>query len=102
MVVGGGFRDNLEHMIDPKLLREQPDRVRESQRRRGASVELVDRALAAEEARRSSIATFERLRSEQKSLGKQIPKAAGDDKEALLLRAKQLATDVKDAEAAHV
>ncbi|MGH3491085.1 MAG: serine--tRNA ligase [Actinopolymorphaceae bacterium] len=87
-------------MIDPKVLREDPDRVRESQRRRGASVELVDEVLAAEERRRSSIAAFEQLRSEQKALGKQIPRAAGEDKQALLARAKQLAGEVKAAEAA--
>ncbi|MEQ4208433.1 serine--tRNA ligase [Actinopolymorpha sp. B9G3] len=87
-------------MIDPKVLREDPDRVRESQRRRGASVELVDEVLAAEERRRSSIAAFEQLRSEQKTLGKQIPRAAGEEKQALLARAKQLAADVKAAEAA--
>ncbi|MEQ7127462.1 serine--tRNA ligase [Actinopolymorpha sp. B11F2] len=87
-------------MIDPKVLREDPDRVRESQRRRGASVELVDEVLAAEERRRSSIAAFEQLRSEQKTLGKQIPRAAGEEKQALLARAKQLAADVKTAEAA--
>ncbi|MEQ7009122.1 serine--tRNA ligase [Actinopolymorpha sp. B17G11] len=87
-------------MIDPKVLREDPDRVRESQRRRGASVELVDEVLAAEERRRSSIAAFEQLRSEQKTLGKQIPRAAGEEKQALLARAKQLAAEVKAAEAA--
>jgi seryl-tRNA synthetase len=87
-------------MIDPKLLRDEPDRVRESQRRRGASVELVDQVLAADEARRSSIAAFEQLRSEQKALSKQIPKAQGEEKQQLLARTKQLAADVKQAEAA--
>mgnify|MGYP001650573973 CR=1 FL=1 len=37
-------------MIDPKLLRTDPDRVRRSQRARGESVALVDEALAADEA----------------------------------------------------
>ncbi|WP_026257863.1 serine--tRNA ligase [Actinopolymorpha alba] len=86
-------------MIDPKLLREDPDRVRESQRRRGASVELVDQVLAADERRRSSIATFEQLRSEQKALSKQIPRAQGEEKQALLARTKELAAQVKVAEA---
>ena len=86
-------------MIDPKVLREDPDRVRESQRRRGASVELVDQVLAADERRRSSISTFEQLRSEQKGLGKQISRAQGEEKQALLDRTKTLAGQVKDAEA---
>lgn len=87
-------------MIDPKLLRDDPDRVRESQRRRGASVELVDQLLAADEARRSSIAAYERKRSEQKTLSKQIPKAQGDRKQTLLARTKELSEQVKQAEAA--
>ncbi|HZC26023.1 MAG TPA: aminoacyl--tRNA ligase-related protein, partial [Actinopolymorphaceae bacterium] len=87
-------------MIDLKLLREDPDRVRESQRRRGASVELVDEVLTADEQRRSSISTYEQVRAEQKVLGKQIPRAQGAQKQALLARAKELATQVKEAEAA--
>ncbi|MGW0231718.1 serine--tRNA ligase [Actinopolymorpha singaporensis] len=86
-------------MIDPKLLREDPDRVRESQRRRGASVELVDQLLAADERRRSSIASFEQLRSEQKSLGKQVARAQGEEKQALLARTRELSGQVKAAEA---
>ncbi len=87
-------------MIDPKLLREDPDRVRASQRRRGAPVELVDQLLAADERRRSSIASFEQLRSEQKSLGKQVARAQGEDKQALLTRTRELSGQVKAAEAA--
>ena len=61
---------------------------------------MVDQAIAADERRRSAIADFERLRAEQKSLGKQIPLAHGDEKTALLARTKSLATQVKEAEAA--
>ncbi|MFD2077461.1 serine--tRNA ligase [Actinopolymorpha cephalotaxi] len=86
-------------MIDPKLLREDPDRVRASQRRRGASVDLVDQLLAADERRRSSIASFEQVRSEQKSLGKQVARAQGEDKQALLARTRELSAQVKTAEA---
>lgn len=86
-------------MIDPKLLREEPDRVRASQRRRGASVELVDALVAADERRRQSIAEYEQLRSEQKTLSRQIPKAQGADKDALLAKTKDLAARVKAAEA---
>ena len=44
-------------MIDPKLLRTDPDLVRRSQEARGDSVELVDELVSADEARRSGIAT---------------------------------------------
>ncbi len=87
-------------MIDPKLLREDPDRVRAAQAKRGLSAEVVDVALAADERRRASIADFERLRGEQKTLGKQIPQAQGDEKQQLLARTKGLAAEVKVAEAA--
>ncbi len=87
-------------MIDPRLLRDDPDLVRAAQTKRGLSADVVDDALAADERRRSTIVEFERLRAEQKSLGKQIPQAQGEEKQALLARTKTLSADVKKAEAA--
>jgi seryl-tRNA synthetase len=87
-------------VIDPRLLRDDPDLVRAAQTKRGLSAAVVDDALAADERRRSTIVEFERLRAEQKSLGKQIPKAQGEEKQALLARTKTLSADVKKAEAA--
>jgi seryl-tRNA synthetase len=87
-------------VIDLRVLRDDPATAREAQRRRGASPELVDEILAADEARRTSIAAFERLRAEQKKLGKQVAQAQGDDKAALLAQTRELAGQVKDAEAA--
>lgn len=87
-------------MIDPKLLRSDPDRIRRSQEARGESVELVDELVAADEARRTSIARFEELRAQQKAAGKDVAKAKGDEKAALLASVKQLAADVKTAESA--
>ncbi|MEW2630176.1 serine--tRNA ligase [Streptomyces sp. NPDC048389] len=86
-------------MIDLRLLREDPDRVRASQRARGEDVDLVDALLSADERRRSSGLRFDELRSEQKSLGKLIPKATPDERAELLKKAEQLKTDVKAAEA---
>ncbi len=87
-------------MIDPRILRDDPDRVRAAQAKRGLSDEVVDRALAADEQRRTAIATFEARRSEQKQLGRQIPTAQGEDKQQLLARTKELSGEVKAAEAA--
>jgi seryl-tRNA synthetase len=87
-------------VIDPRLLRDDPDLVRAAQTKRGLSADVVDDALAADERRRSTIVEFERLRAEQKSLGKQIPQAQGEEKQALLARTKTLSADVKKAEAA--
>ncbi|MFV2117795.1 serine--tRNA ligase [Streptomyces sp. Act-28] len=86
-------------MIDLRLLREDPDRVRASQRARGEDVELVDALLSADERRRSSGVRFDELRSEQKSLGKLIPKASAEEKAGLLRRAEQLKAEVKAADA---
>ncbi|MGJ7415794.1 serine--tRNA ligase [Streptomyces cinereoruber] len=86
-------------MIDLRLLREDPDRVRASQRARGEDVSLVDALLSADERRRSSGVRFDELRSEQKALGKLIPRATPEERAELLKRAEQLKTDVKAAEA---
>jgi len=75
-------------VIDLKLLRENPDLVRASQRVRGASVELVDAAIAADQQRRNTIVEFERVRAEQNALSKSIGGAKGDEKNALLAQAK--------------
>ncbi len=87
-------------MIDPRILRDDPDRVRTAQARRGLSAEVVDEAVRADERRRAAIVEFERLRSEQKTLGKQIPRTQGAEKQELLARTKALAAAVKTAEAA--
>lgn len=86
-------------MIDPQLLRTDPDRIRRSQQVRGESVEIVDQLLDADTRRRSSIQAFETMRAEQKDLGRQVAKAQGDEKQQLLARTKQLAADVKAAQA---
>lgn len=89
-------------MIDPRILREDPDRVRAAQAKRGLSDEVVDRALSADTARRAAIAAFEAKRAEQKQLGKLIPQAQGEERQALLAQTKTLAAQVKEAEAAQV
>ncbi len=90
---------SLDGVIDLRLLREDPDRVRASQRARGEDVALVDALLSADERRRSSGVRFDELRAEQKSLGKLIGRATGDEKAELLKRAEQLKADVKAADA---
>ena len=88
------------YVIDPKLLRTDPDRLRRAQEARGESPELIDQLLSADEARRGSIAAFERVRAQQKELGALIPKATGDEKRDLLARTKELAAQVKATQAA--
>jgi seryl-tRNA synthetase len=87
-------------VIDLRLLREDPDLVRASQRLRGESTDVVADLLRADEERRAATQRFEAVRAEQKSLGKQVSTATGDARAALLARTKELAAQVKAAEAA--
>lgn len=73
--------------------------MRASQRVRGEDVDLVDALLSADERRRSSGSRFDELRNEQRVLGKQVAQAKGDEKAALLQRTKDLAAEVKAADA---
>ncbi|MBD5785905.1 serine--tRNA ligase [Cellulosimicrobium terreum] len=82
-------------MIDLRLLRDNPDLVRASQVTRGDDPALVDSALDADARHRAALSEFEHLRAEQKSLGKQVAQAQGEEKAALLTRTKQLSADVK-------
>lgn len=89
-------------MIDIKLLRENPELVRQSQRSRGSNVEIVDKAIAADHNRRNAIVEFERVRAEQNVLSKSIGGAKGAEKDELLAKAKDLALAVKEADARRV
>ena len=87
-------------MIDPRILRTDPDRIRRSQEARGESVALVDALIAADLHRREQIALSEAMRAEQKELSRQVPRASATERPALLARTKELAAQVKDAVAA--
>ncbi|WP_380171321.1 serine--tRNA ligase [Kineococcus sp. DHX-1] len=86
-------------MIDLRLLRDEPDTVRASQRARGEDEGAVDRALDLDARRRTAIAQFEQLRAEQKSRGKDVAAAKGEEKQKLLAGVKELAERVKAADA---
>jgi seryl-tRNA synthetase len=87
-------------VIDLKLLRENPDAVRRSQISRGEDPALVDTLLTADAARRAAISTADSLRAEQKTASKKVGAASADERPELLQRAKELAEQVKAAEAA--
>ena len=95
-------------MIDLQVIRQEPDAVRQSQIARGEDPAAVDAVLEADSSRRSAVASFEALRAEQKSLGKQIGplqgKAKGGDAaaqaelDALLAQTSTLSDQVAAAE----
>jgi seryl-tRNA synthetase len=85
-------------VIDIKLVRDEPDRVRASQQARGEDPGIVDSILAADERRRSSLGEFESLRAEQKGVSKDVGVAMGAFQKA----SKAGAADAADLErAAH-
>lgn len=87
-------------MIDLKLLRENADAVRASQRARGEDPGLVDALLDADAARRAAVSAADNLRAEQKAASKKVGKASPEERPVLLEAAKALAEKVKAAEAA--
>jgi seryl-tRNA synthetase len=76
-------------VIDLKLLRENPDAVRQSQTSRGEDPALVDTLLAADTARRTAISTADSLRADQKAASKKVGAASPDERPALLQQAKE-------------
>jgi seryl-tRNA synthetase len=66
-------------MFDLKIIREQPDRVRESLTRRGADPAMVDEILAADEERRSALSELEARRNQRNTISKEIGRLKPDD-----------------------
>jgi seryl-tRNA synthetase len=86
-------------VIDLRLLRDDPDGFRRSQRARGGDVGLVDEVLAADEGRRAAVTRADALRAESNSASKAIQGASADARPALIKKAKALKDEVKAAEA---
>ncbi|HVE74649.1 MAG TPA: serine--tRNA ligase [Mycobacteriales bacterium] len=89
-------------MIDLRLLRADPERVRESQRARGEDAALVDALLEADEARRAATHRADTLRGEQKAISQAVKSATAEDRPGVLEQAQALAAQVKQAAEAEV
>lgn len=87
-------------MIDPALLRENPDAIKASQRARGADESLVDQAANADVAWRKALLEFENLRAEQNAASKLVAAAPKEEKSALVASMQELSARVKAADAA--
>jgi len=96
-------------VIDPHILRNEPEVIRESQRRRGEDTAVVDQLIAADIAAREEQKIFDDLRNSQKILSKEIGPLQGQLKknptpelqqqvDQLMERATALAAQVKAAE----
>jgi seryl-tRNA synthetase len=88
-------------MLDPKLLRNQPEAVRQNLERRGFVLD-VGAYLALEEKRKAAQIRAEELRNERNVKSKSIgqAKAAGDDVQALLAAVQSLGDELKTADSA--
>lgn len=87
-------------MIDLQQLRETPEAFKASQQAREADPGLVDEILAADEARRAALTSFEEARAEQKSFSKQVAKEKDKNAKArLVAEAKGKAEKVKALQA---
>jgi seryl-tRNA synthetase len=83
-------------MLDPRILREDPDAVAASLRRRGSSVDLVG-LVELEAEHRSALQEAEQLRSRQREAGKEIAALQGEAKQKAIDEVSGLAASVKEA-----
>ena len=85
-------------MIDPRLLRENPELIADSLRRRGLDLDL-DRLVEMEASYRSAMQESEQLRARQKEAGRTIATLEGEAKDKAIAEVSQLADAVKEASA---
>jgi len=79
-------------MIDPVILREDPDRLRRSLARRGVELS-VDELVNLDRRKRSLRAEAEQVRAKQKEMGKEISRLQGEAKRTAIGQAKALADE---------
>src|SRR5688572_632188 len=88
-------------MLDPKLLRENPEAVKQATRvKRLGSPELVDAWLAADEKRRGAQAQADKLKSDQKTAGEQMKQKglSPDERTNIQVSLRQLKENVQALE----
>ncbi len=85
-------------MLDPKLLRENPEVVAESLRRRGVEADL-DALVSLEADHRAALQEAEQLRARQKEAGREIASLEGEAKQKAIDEVSGVADSVKEATA---
>ncbi|HLI55911.1 MAG TPA: serine--tRNA ligase [Actinomycetota bacterium] len=85
-------------MIDLKLLRNDPELVRASLKRRGSTVDL-DRLISLDAAYRQLLQEVEVARAEQNQAGKHIAEASGPEKQEAIAEMRRLSDRLKAQEA---
>ena len=82
-------------MIDPRILRNEPEVLEASLRRRGIDLD-VSALVALDERRRTERVKAEEIRAEQKTIGKSVSKLDGDERQAAIARAGELSDVYKE------
>jgi seryl-tRNA synthetase len=77
-------------MLDPALLREDPQRVRRSMERRGLQLD-IERLVELDTRRRQALHAAEEMRAEQRALGKTIARLDGEAKQEAIAAAGRMA-----------
>jgi seryl-tRNA synthetase len=87
-------------MLDLKLVREDPEGVKQALAKRGpGAADMVDRLLDLDAARRALVTEVDRLRAEQRRRGREVAKAVPDQRDQVLAGLKELADRLDQAEA---
>ena len=81
-------------MLDPLLLKNDLDSLKDNLKRRNLDIDL-EQLIELDESRRKLRFEAEKLRADQKSLGKDIANAEPKEKDALLEKASQISENVK-------
>ncbi|HEX6945934.1 MAG TPA: serine--tRNA ligase [Acidimicrobiia bacterium] len=85
-------------MLDPRLLRDDPDVIRHSLQRRGAKIDL-DALIDLDARHRAALREAEDLRAKQKEAGREIATLDGDAKQQAIAAVADLAEQVKEKNA---
>jgi seryl-tRNA synthetase len=87
-------------MLDPKKIREQPERFKAGLRKRRLDPKPIDDVLELDRRRRALLAEIEKLRAEQNRASAEIPRLQGAEREARIGETRALSERVKSLEPA--
>ncbi len=81
-----------------KALRENPEILIESQKKRGEDVSIVENAIELDKKWREKLSQLNKLRHERNKLSHEIKSAPKEEREKLILKAKELSEKIKSEE----
>jgi len=84
-------------MLDIKLIRENPSKIKEGCRKKGIDVD-VDKVLELDKKRREFLREVEDLRAERNKVSDNIPMVSGEKRERLISRMKKITLKIKEIE----